>query len=160
MSSETWEIIRKLRGDEIELQIAFQCAPLITGLKESNLLNIEKQDYQRMKDIFKESELTIYPLGIHAGKITVFLYHPDRLEAFFSKESVQALLHEIGYTDTNLKQVLPVFRAHYQQYLREKKVFPHETVAWISARGCKRIHPQSGEKLFVFGVLESIRQTT
>ena len=54
MSSETWEIIRKLRGDEIELQIAFQCAPLITGLKESNLLNIEKQDYQRMKDIFKE----------------------------------------------------------------------------------------------------------
>ena len=126
MSSETWEIIRKLRGDEIELQIAFQCAPLITGLKESNLLNIEKQDYQRMKDIFKESELTIYPLGIHAGKITVFLYHPDRLEAFFSKESVQALLHEIGYTDTNLKQVLPVFRAHYQQYLREKKVFPHE----------------------------------
>ena len=42
------------------------------------------------------------------------------------KESVQALLHEIGYTDTNLKQVLPVFRAHYQQYLREKKVFPHE----------------------------------
>ena len=126
LSSETWEIIRKLRGDEIELQIAFQCAPLITGLKESNLLNIEKQDYQRMKDIFKESELTIYPLGIHAGKITVFLYHPDRLEAFFSKESVQALLHEIGYTDTNLKQVLPVFRAHYQQYLREKKVFPHE----------------------------------
>ena len=35
-------------------------------------------------------------------------------------------MHEIGYTDTNLKQVLPVFRAHYQQYLREKKVFPHE----------------------------------
>ena len=37
--------MRKLRGDEIELQIAFQCAPLITGLKESNLLNIKKQDY-------------------------------------------------------------------------------------------------------------------
>lgn len=40
-----------------------------------------------MKDIFKESELTIYPLGIHAGKITVFLYHPDRLEAFFPKKA-------------------------------------------------------------------------
>ena len=118
--------MRKLRGDEIELQIAFQCAPLITGLKESNLLNIKKQDYQRMKDIFKESELTIYPLGIHAGKITVFLYHRERLEKFFSGESVLALLHEIGYIDTDLKQVLPVFRTHYQQYLKEKKVFPHE----------------------------------
>lgn len=37
-----------------------------------------------------------------------------------------ALLHEIGYIDTDLKQVLPVFRTHYQQYLKEKKVFPHE----------------------------------
>ena len=109
LSREIWEIMRKLRGDEIELQIAFQCAPLITGLKESNLLNIRKQDYQRMKDIFKESELTIYPL-----------------EKFFSGESVLALLHEIGYIDTDLKQVLPVFRTHYQQYLKEKKVFPHE----------------------------------
>ena len=54
LSSETWEIIRKLRGDEIELQIAFQCAPLITGLKESNLLNIEKQDYQLDEKIFLE----------------------------------------------------------------------------------------------------------
>lgn len=147
MSSETWEIIRKLRGDEIELQIAFQCAPLITGLKESNLLNIEKQDYQRMKDIFKESELTIYPLGIHAGKITVFLYHPDRLEAFFSKESVQALLHEIGYTDTNLKQVLPVFRAHYQQYLRKRKFFRMRWDCCLDIRRrVKGFILQSGEK--------------
>lgn len=158
MSREIWEIMRKLRGDEIELQIAFQCAPLITGLKESNLLNIKKQDYQRMKDIFKESELTIYPLGIHAGKITVFLYHRERLEKFFSGESVLALLHEIGYIDTDLKQVLPVFRTHYQQYLKEKKVFPHEMGLLLGypAGGCKRIHPQSGEKLFVFGLLESI----
>lgn len=44
----------------------------------------------------------------------------------FSGESVLALLHEIGYIDTDLKQVLPVFRTHYQQYLKEKKVFPHE----------------------------------
>lgn len=72
MSSETWEIIRKLRGDEIEFQIAFQCAPLITGLKESNLLNIGTMEYPRMKEVFKDSELSVYPLGIHAGRITVF----------------------------------------------------------------------------------------
>lgn len=87
MSSETWEIIRKLRGDEIELQIAFQCAPLITGLKESNLLNIEKQDYQRMKDIFKESELTIYPLGIHAGEdYSVFVSSGSSGSIFFQRK--------------------------------------------------------------------------
>ncbi len=61
-----------LRGDEIEFQIAFQCAPLITGLKESNLLNIGTMEYPRMKEVFKDSELSVYPLGIHAGRITVF----------------------------------------------------------------------------------------
>ena len=139
MSREIWEIMRKLRGDEIELQIAFQCAPLITGLKESNLLNIEKQDYQRINRQFTFFKNIFHPLGIHAGKITVFLYHRERLEKFFSGESVLALLHEIGYIDTDLKQVLPVFRAHYQQYLKEKKVFPLIV-----------------DELFVFGLLESI----
>ena len=101
MSREIWEIMRKLRGDEIELQIAFQCAPLITGLKESNLLNIKKQDYQRMKDIFKESELTIYPLGIHAGKITVFLYHRERLEKFLpGKVCLRCYMRSVISTQT------------------------------------------------------------
>lgn len=101
MSREIWEIMRKLRGDEIELQIAFQCAPLITGLKESNLLNIKKQDYQRMKDIFKESELTIYPLGIHAGKITVFLYHRSAWKNFFpGKVCLRCYMRSVISTQT------------------------------------------------------------
>ena len=74
-----------------------------------------------MKDIFKESELTIYPLGIHAGKITVFLYHPDRLEAFFSKESVQALLHEIGFIRNQGKNYL--YSGYWKVYDR-----PHEKI--------------------------------
>ena len=37
MRIETWEIMQNADLDEIELQLAFQCAPLITGLKVSNL---------------------------------------------------------------------------------------------------------------------------
>lgn len=126
LSRETWEIMRKLCGNEVELQIAFQCAPLITGLKESNLLNIAKDNYQQMKTILKDSGLSIYPLGINGGTITVFVYQEQRLRRFLAQETVVALLHKIGYADTDLKEVLPVFRAHYQQYLRDKQTFPHE----------------------------------
>lgn len=66
------EIIRKLRGDEIEFQIAFQCAPLITGLKESNLLNIGTMEYPRMKEVFKDSELSVYPLGFTQAGLQCF----------------------------------------------------------------------------------------
>lgn len=126
LSRDTWEIMRQMRGCEVELQIAFQCAPLITGIKESNLLNIGQNNYQRMKEILEGSELSIYPLGLHAGRITVFLYHKERLEKFFSKDAVKDLMRKIGYTDTSLQKVLPVFRAHYQQYLKDKQTFPHE----------------------------------
>lgn len=54
-----------------------------------------------MKDIFKESELTIYPLGIHAGKITVFLYHRERLEKFFpGKVCLRCYMRSVISTQT------------------------------------------------------------
>lgn len=40
MSQETWEILCEMEADDVELQLALQCAPLITGLKISNLLTI------------------------------------------------------------------------------------------------------------------------
>ena len=40
MSQETWEILCGMKTDDVELQLALQCAPLITGLKISNLLTI------------------------------------------------------------------------------------------------------------------------
>ena len=32
MSQETWEILCEMEADDVELQLALQCAPLITGL--------------------------------------------------------------------------------------------------------------------------------
>ena len=40
MSQETWEILCGMKTDDVELQLALQCAPLITGLKISNLLSV------------------------------------------------------------------------------------------------------------------------
>ena len=48
MRIETWEIMQNADLDEIELQLAFQCAPLITGLKVSNLFQIYSRHYKRL----------------------------------------------------------------------------------------------------------------
>jgi hypothetical protein len=45
MSQETWEIVTNKEIDGIEMQLALQCAPLIMGLKISNLLNIRCEDF-------------------------------------------------------------------------------------------------------------------
>lgn len=38
MSREIFELVREMDLKNIEIQLALQCAPLITGLKVSNLL--------------------------------------------------------------------------------------------------------------------------
>lgn len=42
MSQEIYEIVKGMDLENIETQLALQCAPLITGLKVSNLLIISK----------------------------------------------------------------------------------------------------------------------
>ena len=40
MSQETCRIVNETKLDRIDLQLAFQCAPLIVGLKPSNIFSI------------------------------------------------------------------------------------------------------------------------
>ena len=36
------------------------------------------------------------------------------------------MLHKLGYQDTSLEAVLPVFRMRYRRYMQERRDFPHE----------------------------------
>lgn len=47
MSENTWEIMKGMELGDVELQMALQCAPVITGVKVSNLLNINSADTAR-----------------------------------------------------------------------------------------------------------------
>ena len=43
MSKETLDLMLGLNRQELEIQIALQCAPLLTGRKISNLLTVDKR---------------------------------------------------------------------------------------------------------------------
>ena len=47
MSENTWEIMKGMELGDVELQMALQCAPVITGVKVSNLLNMNSADIVR-----------------------------------------------------------------------------------------------------------------
>ena len=42
------------------------------------------------------------------------------------QEQVKRMLHKLGYQDTSLEAVLPVFRMRYRRYMQERRDFPHE----------------------------------
>lgn len=60
MSQEVLEIIKKMDLETLESQLALQCAPVLAGLKISNLLSLPKS----MKNILR---------GVHA-EIKSFLF--------------------------------------------------------------------------------------
>lgn len=126
MSQETWEILCGMKTDDVELQLALQCAPLITGLKLSNLLTISPDGFQQVEQITEGSFISMYPLLETEEKIVLLLYRKERLEKYLEMPQVQRLLVEEGYMSFDLDHVLPVFCERYETYAENKKGFPHE----------------------------------
>ena len=110
MRIETWEIMQNADLDEIELQLAFQCAPLITGLKVSNLFQIDSRHYKRLCEILDKSNFSFC----------------GWLEQFLQQEEVRILMHRLGYRNLHLERVLTKFRSRYIRYMQKKQQFPHE----------------------------------
>jgi hypothetical protein len=112
--------------DSLEMQMVMQCAPLITGLKISNLLNIRREDFMSMHEIVKHSQFSRYLLLETEEKIVVLLFHRDSLERYLQKQQVREMLTQAGYADLSLGCVLKEFSVRYREYMETKNDFPHE----------------------------------
>ncbi|MDD6206946.1 MAG: DUF3793 family protein [Clostridiales bacterium] len=128
MSREVFELVREMNHDDIETQLALQCAPVIVGLKTSNLLIVENGNMHKVKNILKGSVMSCYVLLASEKKTTILLYNKRKLDLFLSDGKVKELLEELGYGSTVLGDILPVFRARYEKYMYMSggTVFPHE----------------------------------
>ena len=126
MSRETWEILQQMEPKDVELQLALQCAPLIAGLKPSNLFNIPCEGVCQVRELIRDTGISIYVLFSTGRKAAVLLYRRESLEEYMEQEQVKRMLHKLGYQDTSLEAVLPVFRMRYRRYMQERRDFPHE----------------------------------
>lgn len=84
MSRETWEIVQESGIKNVEIQLALQCAPLIAGLKISNLFQISIEDYIQVLKILKNSRIMIYPLGVKGNTIAL-LFIPEEITRRISR---------------------------------------------------------------------------
>ena len=126
MRQETWEIVQDKNIDGMELQLALQCAPLIAGLKISNLLNISREDFRKLKEIIRDSHISWCLWMETEYKMTILLYHRQSLADYIRREKVHGLFRELGYQSFHVDDILKEFRIRYEQYMKEKSNFPHE----------------------------------
>lgn len=126
MSEEVKAIVRELDSGQVETQLALQCAPLIAGLKISNLLIIEKSNLPYMNYILQGTGISAYVLQVNVERIIILLYRKEPLASYMKQRESQRLLEQMGYSSVCLGDILPEFRRRYQYYLETKQHFPHE----------------------------------
>ncbi len=126
MSQEIYEIVKGMDLENIETQLALQCAPLITGLKVSNLLIISKGNEEVVKRILNRTGISYYRLIQTRAKTTFLLFRRNELEEFLSDENVRNVLMKAGYKSLQIDKILRTFSLRYEAYIQGDKSFPHE----------------------------------
>ena len=107
-------------------QIAIQCAPLLAGLKPSNLLIIPEGMETKLKELLQGTKVARYCLSEYDGKQVYLLYNVNELMVYLTEQAVQKLLLELGYEGGELFSLLRRVSGKYTAHKREKAEFPHE----------------------------------
>lgn len=126
MTQEVWELLKKMDMKAAETQIAVHCAPLIAGIKISNLLILQKGQARRVRQLFDRAgfaQVTLYSGG---QKDAILIFRNQELDSYLSCERVKKMLCRMGYRDAPPEQLLEMFALRYASYRKGQGRFPHE----------------------------------
>lgn len=126
MSRETLDLMLELNHKELETQVALQCAPLLTGLKISNLLTVSKAHRNEVIRLFRDTAVSCFLLYESEEKVTFLLYSREKLERYLRQKDVRELMEHFGYQGMVLGLILRKVALRYGAHMEEKADFPHE----------------------------------
>ena len=126
MCQEVLKIVQGMDRKHIGTQLAIQCAPLITGIKMSNLLIVSSADAENVPHVLRRTGLAFVRLSQMKHKVTFLLFRRKELGAYLQDLDVQQILQEYGYEDLSFQGIMQTFVGHYQTYVEKEAEFPHE----------------------------------
>ena len=105
MSQQAFWLFLKMDKRNLFVQMALQCAPVLAGIKVSNLLIIEERYWKGLCFLLRNSGLCARKLYRCRDKITLLLYRREELEQWVKTLQVEALLKELGYDSVELHRI-------------------------------------------------------
>lgn len=126
MSEETFRIMQGLDMRGLEAQVALQCAPLLAGIKVSNLLNVGADKKEEAAGLFEQTPVSFHILYEQDDRVSALLYRKEQLETCLEHLEVRRLLDEMGYWGMGLKEILSRVADRYQNHMEGRRGFPHE----------------------------------
>ena len=126
MSFDIVDIIKEMDVHSIPLQLALQCAPVISGIKISNLLTIPVKSLRELSVVLKKTELSFRILYPGRERLVILIYREAKLREYLAREEVMAFIYKCGYETSDISKIFPVFVKRYMRYMELKQNFPHE----------------------------------
>lgn len=120
MSEEIFGAVQKLPVNGTKKQVVLQCAPLLIGIKLSNLLNVRADQKEEVFKLFEGSKICCRVLYEFRGRLSILLYRPGMLAAYLEREDVQKLMASFGYGDLELEEILDASRTVIRSTWTEK----------------------------------------
>ena len=74
MSREILKLVQKIDSSTVDLQMVLQCAPVLAGLKVSNMLSVSRAFYPRILEVLKQTDISCYLLRQTDEKVILLLY--------------------------------------------------------------------------------------
>ena len=99
MCQEVFQIAMSMDLKSVEMQLALQCAPLITGARISNMLMIDSADESAMRVILRASGISHFRLAARNEKTAFLLFRRSLLEAYLNNSEALDILKKAGYED-------------------------------------------------------------
>ena len=126
MSKDMLAMVEMMNQKSLEVQLALQCAPVLTGIKVANLLIIEKNTAQSIPELLGDGKLAYRLLYERKNKLVYLIYNRDKLLEYIEMKKVAVLLRVFGYKDSSLENILNEISCRYESYMSEGGDFPHE----------------------------------
>ena len=126
MCQEVLEIVQEMDRKQLEVKMALQCAPVLTGIKISNLLNVEREYEGSVCRILRNTGIVSYRLLSCENKTVFLLFQRQELDLYLKEQKVQAFFISNGYKDLSLIGILKRFSQQYATYMFRGGKFPHE----------------------------------
>ena len=84
MSQGLTQMLQTMDGTNIEMRIAYQCAPLLAGLKPSNLLMLREREVTYVQWMLKQAGISYFIVAQEKGKAAVLLYNKGELQRYLA----------------------------------------------------------------------------
>lgn len=116
----------KIQQNRLEMQLAAQCAPLLTGIKISNLFIVDIQEKEEVIKLFEKTAISYAVIYESEAKLTFLLYLEEKLLDYMNQKPVRDLMRILGHSDSRLASILVEVKKRYTAYMERREQFPHE----------------------------------